>query len=98
MFRPLPELPHPNPISALPNTNSHDQGTTRAVPPVHPAAAVDTLELWGGVECSIVRMGNDFRNQLSETGHLARHDDLALIAKLGIRTLRYPVLWEMVSP
>jgi dTDP-4-dehydrorhamnose reductase len=60
--------------------------------------AVSPLELWGGVECSIVRVGDNFRRQLGETGHLRRPSDLKLIAELGIRTVRYPVLWEMVSP
>jgi dTDP-4-dehydrorhamnose reductase len=57
-----------------------------------------TLELWGGVECSIVRIGNTWREQLRETGHYDRLGDLDLIAALGIRTLRYPALWEQVAP
>jgi dTDP-4-dehydrorhamnose reductase len=57
----------------------------------------DPLEMWGGVECSHVRIHDAVRNQLDETGHLNRIDDLDLIASLGIRTLRYPVLWEMVE-
>ncbi|WP_152536265.1 family 1 glycosylhydrolase [Mesorhizobium loti] len=56
------------------------------------------LEMWGGVECSVVRIGDRTRNQLLETGHYQRAHDLELIAGLGIRTLRYPVLWEMVEP
>lgn len=57
----------------------------------------DALEIWGGVECSHVRIHSGVRDQLEETGHLYRIDDLDLIAGLGIRTLRYPVLWEMVE-
>jgi len=57
-----------------------------------------TLTLWGGVECSIVRIGSAWREQLRETGHYDRPDDLDLIAGLGIRTLRYPALWEQVAP
>ncbi|MFK0692818.1 family 1 glycosylhydrolase [Mesorhizobium sp. IMUNJ 23033] len=57
----------------------------------------DALEIWGGVECSLVRIRGTVRNQLEDTGHLVRLDDLDLIAGLGIRTLRYPVLWEMVE-
>ena len=49
-----------------------------------------TLALWGGVECSIVRIGDTWREQLRETGHYDRPSDLDLIAGLGIRTLRYP--------
>lgn len=55
-------------------------------------------EVWGGVECTIARLRNRWRDQLSETGHRDRLSDLDLIADLGIRTLRYPVLWETVSP
>ena len=56
------------------------------------------LELWGGVECTIARIGNTFRNQLEETGHWHRPDDIGLIEALGIRTLRYPILWEAHAP
>lgn len=55
------------------------------------------LEIWGGAECSHVRVHTTVRDQLAETGHLDRIDDLDLIAGLGVRTLRYPVLWEMVE-
>ncbi|WP_458424544.1 sugar nucleotide-binding protein [Methylorubrum extorquens] len=33
-----------------------------------------------------------------ETGHANRIEDLDAAAALGLRTLRYPVLWETVSP
>jgi dTDP-4-dehydrorhamnose reductase len=56
------------------------------------------LELWGGLECTVARVGDRFRDQLADTGHDGRDDDLARVAALGIRTLRYPVLWEHVSP
>ena len=52
------------------------------------------LEVWGGLECSVVRVGNTWRDQVRETGHQDREADLELVAGLGIRTLRYPVLWE----
>src|SRR5829696_1037440 len=58
----------------------------------------ETLELWGGPECTIVRIGDQYRNEVDETGHLARIEDLDEIAEVGIRTLRYPVLWETTSP
>lgn len=56
------------------------------------------LELWGGVECTVVRIGDDYRDQLVETGHAVRLADLDEIAKLGIRTVRYPIVWERVAP
>ena len=57
-----------------------------------------SLELWGGVECTVARMRDRFRDQVLETGHRQRADDLDRIAALGVRTLRYPVVWETVTP
>ncbi|MCH8617289.1 sugar nucleotide-binding protein [Sphingomonas sp. SM33] len=56
------------------------------------------LELWGGVECSIVRIGDDYRNQVVDTGHSCRLDDIDTIAELGVKAVRYPILWESVAP
>jgi dTDP-4-dehydrorhamnose reductase len=56
------------------------------------------LELWAGLECSVVRIGDHSRDQVLETGHDQREDDLERIASLGISTLRYPALWERVAP
>ena len=55
-------------------------------------------ELWGGLECTVARLENRFRNQIVETGHHDRLADLDSVAALGLRTLRYPVLWETVAP
>ena len=55
-------------------------------------------EIWGGIECSVVRIGNEWRDQVHETGHHVRNDDLDRIVGLGIRTVRYPVVWERVAP
>jgi dTDP-4-dehydrorhamnose reductase len=60
--------------------------------------AASRLELWGGLECTVSRIGDRWRDQSVETGHHARPDDLNRIAALGIRTLRYPVVWETISP
>lgn len=62
---------------------------TQAAPP---------LELWGGVECTVVRIGDDFRNQIVETGHSARLADIDAMAELGIKAVRYPIVWETVAP
>ncbi len=56
------------------------------------------LELWGGLECTVARVGDDYRDQSLETGYGDRIEDLDRIAELGIRTLRHPVLWETISP
>ncbi len=58
---------------------------------------MSTIELWGGIECTVNRVGNRFFDQLARCGHYARLDDLDAIAALGIRTLRYPALWENVA-
>ena len=63
-----------------------------------PIAASPQLELWGGVECSVVRVGDSYRNQLVETGHSARFADLDAMVELGVKAVRYPILWETVAP
>ncbi|HEX8175532.1 MAG TPA: family 1 glycosylhydrolase [Pyrinomonadaceae bacterium] len=57
-----------------------------------------SLELWAGVECSITRVRDRFYDQLERQGHYARGSDLEEFARLGIRALRYPVLWEKTAP
>ena len=56
------------------------------------------IEIWGGVECTLNRVGDRWLDQLERSGHAARDSDLDLFAGLGIRTLRYPLLWERVAP
>jgi dTDP-4-dehydrorhamnose reductase len=56
------------------------------------------IELWGGIECTINRVGDEFFDQLDRCGHYARLDDLDAIAALGIRRLRFPALWERIAP
>jgi dTDP-4-dehydrorhamnose reductase len=55
-------------------------------------------EIWGGIECSIVRINDSYRDQLEDIGHYERDGDLATIQALGIKALRYPVLWERHQP
>ena len=56
------------------------------------------LELWGGVECTLVRIGDDYRDQIVETGHSSRLSDIDAMAELGVKAVRYPILWETVAP
>ncbi len=56
------------------------------------------LELWGGVECTVVRIGDEFRSQLHDTGHWCRMSDLDQMADLGVKAVRYPIVWETVAP
>ncbi len=55
---------------------------------------MNQLEWWGGVECTINRVGDRYFEQLHRSGHAGRIDDLDRIAALGIERLRFPVLWE----
>lgn len=56
------------------------------------------LELWGGPECTLNRVGETYRDQLLENGHWDRIEDLDLFAELGIAALRYPLSWERIAP
>jgi dTDP-4-dehydrorhamnose reductase len=56
------------------------------------------LELWGGLECTVNRVRDDYFSQLDRNGHAARADDIARFAGLGIRAIRYPILWERTAP
>ena len=56
------------------------------------------LALWGGHECTVNRVGDRFGDQTVRTGHETRIDDLDRFAALGLKTLRYPVLWERTAP
>lgn len=51
-------------------------------------------EIGGGVECSVIRVRDTFHSQLTQNGHLERTSDLQLFSQLGIKTLRFPVIWE----
>ncbi|MEO7177690.1 MAG: family 1 glycosylhydrolase [Allosphingosinicella sp.] len=57
-----------------------------------------SLELWGGAECTIVRLNDEYRDQSEETGHRDRRNDIDLMAELGLKTVRFPILWEAVAP
>src|SRR4051812_26233397 len=63
-----------------------------------PGSPATGLELWGGVEPTHNRVGDGYFSQMERSGHWTRLSDLDRCAALGIRTLRYPVLWEHVMP
>lgn len=58
------------------------------------------LELWGGVEPTVNRVGDRFFDQMERSGHAGPRGlaDLDRFAALGLRALRYPVLWERLAP
>lgn len=55
-------------------------------------------EVWGGIECTINRIGDQWLDQFEMSGHYNRTEDLERVAALGIKTLRYPILWERHQP
>lgn len=56
------------------------------------------MELWAGAECTVNRVGDTFGDQLLATGHHDRLSDIDLVAQSGFQAIRFPVLWERVSP
>jgi dTDP-4-dehydrorhamnose reductase len=60
--------------------------------------AAAPLELWGGAECTVVRLQEEYRDQLVETGHRDRRNDIECFADIGVKTVRFPILWEEVAP
>jgi dTDP-4-dehydrorhamnose reductase len=59
---------------------------------------VKPLQIWGGLECTLNRVGDRYINQCEKNGHIERLSDLKLFHDLGIQNLRYPCLWELVAP
>ncbi len=56
-------------------------------------------EIWGGIECSFNRVRDGYMDQLAYAGHYARvESDIESIAALGVKTIRYPVIWERLKP
>jgi dTDP-4-dehydrorhamnose reductase len=43
-------------------------------------------------------VGDTYSDQLERSGHAMRSKDLELLAGLGIRKIRYPILWERTAP
>ena len=64
---------------------------------MEPTAATVMLELWGGHECTVNRVGDRYSDQTVLSGHHDRLEDIDRFAALGLRALRYPVLWERVA-
>ena len=49
------------------------------------------LEMWGGLECTVNRVGDTYFDQLERNGHINRPSDIQRFAELGMRALRYPI-------
>ncbi len=63
-----------------------------------PTPQPEQPELWAGIECTVNRVGDVYFDQLKLSGHATRAADLDLLAGLGVRAVRYPVLWERTAP
>lgn len=55
---------------------------------------IENVPIWGGAEYSVVRVHDRIYDQLAQSGHEQRLNDLDLFSDLKIRTIRYPLLWE----
>jgi dTDP-4-dehydrorhamnose reductase len=55
-------------------------------------------EIWGGIECTINRVRQQYFDQLHYAGHYNRASDIDTIINTGIKKIRYPVLWEKHQP
>ena len=56
------------------------------------------LALWGGLECTVNRVRDQYFSQMDRNGHADRLQDIERFASLGIKAIRYPVLWERTAP
>jgi hypothetical protein len=90
------ELPRPMLLhDALPAMSK----TSTALPgPAESPPNPPRIDMWGGVECTVNRVQDAYFTQLDRNGHHHRDDDLERFAALGLRAIRYPVLWEAIAP
>src|SRR4051812_16642899 len=56
------------------------------------------IEMWGGLEATVTRIRGEQVDQVRLSGHHDRPEDIDAFAALGIKAIRYPVLWERVAP
>jgi dTDP-4-dehydrorhamnose reductase len=54
-------------------------------------------EIWGGIECTINRVADFYFDQLAFNNYYQQPQNEA-IAALGIKKLRFPILWEKHEP
>ena len=57
------------------------------------------LEVWAGLECTVNRVRDRFSDQCAMNGHDERwQEDIAQFRSLGVKKIRYPVVWEKIAP
>jgi len=64
----------------------------------HDGIQNQVIELWGGLEGTVNRVRDQYFSQMDQNGHGTRMGDLDRFAALGIKAIRYPVLWELTAP
>src|SRR3954467_9127047 len=57
-----------------------------------PLSAGKNVEVWGGVECTVNRIGDRYVDQIELCGHASRLEDLDLLAGVGSRAPPHPGL------
>ncbi len=65
---------------------------------IHSDSSTPDLALWGGLECTVNRVRDNYFSQMDRNGHAGRLQDIERFASLGIQAIRYPVLWERTAP
>lgn len=55
-------------------------------------------EIWGGIECTVNRIEDLFHDQLDRPEHCVPLDEVSRVKELGIKALRFPVIWERMQP
>lgn len=55
-------------------------------------------EIWGGIECTVNRVNDRYIDQLKQADFDNIKNVIEEIASLGIKTLRFPILWENHEP
>lgn len=56
------------------------------------------VEVWGGIECTVNRLQDRYCDQLTRFESCGRHEDMNLIADLGLHAVRFPLAWERMQP
>lgn len=56
------------------------------------------VEIWGGIECSVNRIKDVFYDQLEFGEYYGCESKTEAILSLGLKTLRFPILWEKHMP
>lgn len=88
----------PAKLAARPEISTHRHRVSKRMNEIHSHTMTRNIELWGGLECIVNRVNDQFFCQVERNGHARRREDLERFASRGIHAIRYPVLWERTAP